>query len=537
MASDAQKQIRENTLELQEFLNDLKQWEHRVKEKDKKLKSQSQHEKSLETPPIRGHADRLSSEPTDKVSHTQQNKGEISTTHRVQTAASREQNKAQSTSASHTYDHFHEKWDKFDVEAALSEVDGKDVSKTSYERPTQKELQLRPNVINQTGSASQSTRVRSFSQIDQRLENLGTIDNLSRAVEFSEPFPDAVSEKELGNKYFKEKKFVQAIECYCRSIALQPSAVAYGNRAMAYIKIRRFKEAEADCTEAIALDDRYVKAYSRRGTVRKELGNFLGAVEDTEFALRLEPENKELQKQYLEAKALCEKNAGVNLVEKKVSLPIEEIRTPPSNKTDSKSDKNLMDFHSSGQKLVSSTGDVSTKSSMPLVQETAISETKSRKQSEQSLGSTQKARSSIQDVAAQVAAARVAARSVTTAPKTFYEFESMWKNFAGNLASQAELVKVLKPSSLPSLFKDNLSPKLLSEIIRTLEYFFPDSASFAVEVLENLTKIRRFDMTIMCLTSKEKAELRELWERAFLGGEQASEICDVLSGLRVKYRL
>jgi hypothetical protein len=41
----------------------------------------------------------------------------------------------------------------------------------------------------------------------------------------------------------------------------------------------RFKEAESDCTEAIALDDHYVKAYSRRSTARKELGNYLRAVE------------------------------------------------------------------------------------------------------------------------------------------------------------------------------------------------------------------------------------------------------------------
>jgi len=32
---------------------------------------------------------------------------------------------------------------------------------------------------------------------------------------------------------------VNAIECYSRSIALQPTAVAFANRAMALLKIRR----------------------------------------------------------------------------------------------------------------------------------------------------------------------------------------------------------------------------------------------------------------------------------------------------------
>jgi tetratricopeptide (TPR) repeat protein len=110
-----------------------------------------------------------------------------------------------------------------------------------------------------------------------------------------------------GNKYFKEGKYVQAIDCYSRSIALQPTAVAFANRAMALLKIRRYADAEVDCTEAIELDDHYTKAYSRRGTARKELKKYLASVEDFEFALRLEPENKELRKQYLEAKETYEK--------------------------------------------------------------------------------------------------------------------------------------------------------------------------------------------------------------------------------------
>uniref|UniRef100_A0A1S4DJC7 RNA polymerase II-associated protein 3-like n=1 Tax=Nicotiana tabacum TaxID=4097 RepID=A0A1S4DJC7_TOBAC len=118
---------------------------------------------------------------------------------------------------------------------------------------------------------------------------------------------DANSEKELGNEFFKQKKFKEAIDCYSRSIALSPTAVAYANRAMAYLKIKRFQEAENDCTEALNLDDRYIKAYSRRSTARKELGKLKESIEDAEFASRLEPQNQEIKKQYGEVKALYEK--------------------------------------------------------------------------------------------------------------------------------------------------------------------------------------------------------------------------------------
>ncbi|GFP80354.1 pyruvate kinase cytosolic isozyme [Phtheirospermum japonicum] len=114
----------------------------------------------------------------------------------------------------------------------------------------------------------------------------------------------ANSEKELGNVFFKQQKFNEAIDCYSRSIALSPTAIAYGNRAMAYLKIRRFQEAENDCNEAVNLDRWYVKAYSRRSIAKKELGKLKEAVDDAELALILEPTNQEVKKQYAAFKSL-----------------------------------------------------------------------------------------------------------------------------------------------------------------------------------------------------------------------------------------
>ncbi|PHT70388.1 hypothetical protein T459_25492 [Capsicum annuum] len=136
-------------------------------------------------------------------------------------------------------------------------------------------------------------------------ENYNPISHLSSELVSEENNINANSEKELGNEFFKLKKFNEAIDCYSRSIALSPTAVAYANRAMAYLKIKR--QAENDCTEALNLDDRYIKAYSRRSTAWKELGKLKESIEDAEFALRLEPQNQEIKKQYGEVKALYEK--------------------------------------------------------------------------------------------------------------------------------------------------------------------------------------------------------------------------------------
>lgn len=61
---------------------------------------------------------------------------------------------------------------------------------------------------------------------------------------------------------------------------------------MAELKLDELSAAESDCTEAIALDPSYVKAYLRRATAAKQLGKLLAAVEDYEQALRLEPTSK-----------------------------------------------------------------------------------------------------------------------------------------------------------------------------------------------------------------------------------------------------
>ncbi|KAL6513186.1 hypothetical protein OROGR_020672 [Orobanche gracilis] len=139
------------------------------------------------------------------------------------------------------------------------------------------------------------------------LRNYDAISNFSSGFATEGSLVDANSEKELGNENFKQKNFQEAIDCYSRSIALLPTAVAYANRAMAYLKLKRFQEAEDDCTEALNLDDRYIKAYSRRSTARKELRKLKESVEDAEFALRLEPHNQEIKRQHTESKSLYDK--------------------------------------------------------------------------------------------------------------------------------------------------------------------------------------------------------------------------------------
>ncbi|CAA7388987.1 unnamed protein product [Spirodela intermedia] len=267
--------------------------------------------------------------------------------------------------------------------------------------------------------------------------------------------------KQGGNEHFKQRNFSKAIECYSRSIALSPSSVAFANRAMSYLKLKRYEEAEVDCTEALNLDDRYVKAYSRRATARKELGKLKSSLEDSEFALRLEPNNQELRKLYTETKALYDER---KIVKKQ------------------------------GQK--------------PLAHELA-----SR--------------------AASLATSAIPTRITT--PRTAYELEVSWRLLSGDSQKQTKLLKSIPPGSLPQLFKNALSARMLIEIIRTTSTFFKEEMELAVSILDNLTKVPRFDMIIMCLSAPDRADLRRIWDEVFSGDAAPYEHAEAFARLRRRY--
>ena len=67
----------------------------------------------------------------------------------------------------------------------------------------------------------------------------------------------------------------EAVLLYTRSIAYEDiNPVAFANRAMTYIRLELYDLADQDSSVAIELDPLYVKAFSRRGTVRFKVGRY-----------------------------------------------------------------------------------------------------------------------------------------------------------------------------------------------------------------------------------------------------------------------
>ncbi|OIT00608.1 PREDICTED: outer envelope protein 64, mitochondrial [Nicotiana attenuata] len=98
--------------------------------------------------------------------------------------------------------------------------------------------------------------------------------------------------KEKGNAAYKGKQWNKAVSYYTEAIKLNDNATYYCNRAAAYLELGCFQQAEEDCTKAISLDKKNVKAYLRRGTARESLLFYKEALQDFRHALVLEPQNK-----------------------------------------------------------------------------------------------------------------------------------------------------------------------------------------------------------------------------------------------------
>uniref|UniRef100_G1SHA2 RNA polymerase II-associated protein 3 n=1 Tax=Oryctolagus cuniculus TaxID=9986 RepID=G1SHA2_RABIT len=228
---ELQLQVKQNAEELQDFMRDLENWEKDIKQKDLELRRQNGVPEEI-LPPIRNGSFRKKKK--GKAKEASKKTKEENTKNRIK-----------------SYDY--EAWAKLDVDSILEELDKEDGTQDSVSQE----------------SESEEDGIRVDSQ-------------------------KALTLKEKGNKYFKQGKYDEAIECYTKGMDADPyNPVLPTNRASAYFRLKKFAVAESDCNLAIALNRSYAKAYARRGAARSALQKLEEAKKDYEKVLELEPDNFE----------------------------------------------------------------------------------------------------------------------------------------------------------------------------------------------------------------------------------------------------
>jgi len=115
------------------------------------------------------------------------------------------------------------------------------------------------------------------------------------------------SHKEKANEIFKAGKYQEAIDAYTKLLELDPknknfNSTIYANRALCQQKLNNTMEALKDINKSISLNERYWKAYVRRGNLYMALKMYEEARFDYQKVKDSEPDNKEVIKLLEEAK-------------------------------------------------------------------------------------------------------------------------------------------------------------------------------------------------------------------------------------------
>ncbi|XP_011700177.1 PREDICTED: mitochondrial import receptor subunit TOM70-like, partial [Wasmannia auropunctata] len=105
---------------------------------------------------------------------------------------------------------------------------------------------------------------------------------------FQTPLGNARKYKNLGNEYFKKEKYDEAIIQYNKAIDICPKikanandlAIYYQNRAAANEQLKKYNDVKADCTKALELNPKYMKALLRRARALEQLGDLEAALDD-----------------------------------------------------------------------------------------------------------------------------------------------------------------------------------------------------------------------------------------------------------------
>ena len=126
-------------------------------------------------------------------------------------------------------------------------------------------------------------------------EELQTYNNAERQKSLSKNL--AQVRKKEGNSFYKEEKYIEAIDKYSIAIELDETDISfYSNRSACYLALQRYEHAVEDGKKCLKLDKDYLKGYYRTGLGLIGLQKNDAALNILQQGLDLDPSNLELLK-------------------------------------------------------------------------------------------------------------------------------------------------------------------------------------------------------------------------------------------------
>ena len=286
-----QHQIRQNADEVSTMLQSLGKWEKNMKSKDDEARKAKKASTSLHG--VRSGAGTVRTSSVAAPSNFNSvGKSPIAKTSSNMPSSSTESSsgggKARSA-AKHTYDVGYKKWENFDVDAALVNADddeGGDIGEFNYDGTGEAAEEVESETVRRNNLLTPAS-------LTMLAGSVGAVTQAAvpkaRGVHHNKEAETV--EREQGNKEFAAGQFPQAVKSYTKCLGLKKrNYIAFSNRAMAYLKMKEYIRAEADCNSALTVEPTHVKSLVRRATARNALGKHRAALQDLYSAMNLTQE-------------------------------------------------------------------------------------------------------------------------------------------------------------------------------------------------------------------------------------------------------
>ncbi|PXF43671.1 RNA polymerase II-associated protein 3 [Gracilariopsis chorda] len=298
-------------------------------------------------------------------------------------------------------------------------------------------------------------------------------------------------EKEKGNNAYREGRYHDAVQHYTAAESINPmSPIPPANRAMVFLKLKDFERAKAEASIAHELhisvpeEDRNkrlsAKILLRRATANKELMLYALAAEDYQAVLGLEDN--------------ATAKAELRVLQQRYGI------RPPSPRL-----RSSLRNSASSEPRIEVVSETTARSNGMAVKTTQTSRPAvSKDQDDTEL--VQISKSTMQDLLVKWG---------TTEPRNAVDFERSWKSLRDDEMAQAKyLLEVVGAQRIEQgLLGEILTAQLLERVILVLSTALmrePGYKSSIALILLAFTKVSRFSMVLMFLTSAEKRKIRIL---------------------------
>lgn len=457
-----QQQVRQNQVELQDFVKEMNSWEEEVKKKESDVLKQKPKQ-SQDLPPVRNCMFKKKKKKVKKPKEESDKPTRIS-----------------------GYDY--RKWDKFNVDKELEKIEAKEKSESSeYETDEEWEIERKKHMA--------STEKEKGNDFFKKKEYSSAIESYTKAIELDPT--NAILPANRAMALLKQEKYGAAEADCLQALTLDPLYVkAYLRLGSARFELQKFTMAKEDFEKALKLEPQNKTAQKELERIEKEL---------TKDKL-VEQKGENISPDEGLVKPITK---PIDQRSKKplIRIQIEEIGGDDDSQRQS-AIEDVQKSQSEAKKLVTSQDNKMFEkftSSNKTVDRNSTKPSQSEKTSESNI------KLDLQEITSSITeeSKSVSPRSMPV-PSSSFQFQTDYKMLKTDLKSFYVYVKKINPEDYPKLFGQFLDAEILLNMLNVFKNFYiPAEENFFMHMC-NLAKVKRFNMTVMFFSKKDLSVIKEL---------------------------